>query len=289
MNYLSPRNIILAILFSNLISCATIKNYQDINGPIFTGNFSSSSNSPVSSIKVVTYNIKFSKYIHQALNEFKTADNLKDADIILLQEMDESGVQYLANNLSMNYVYIPACLHRHQKNFGNAILSKWPLSQPQKLILPYSNPINGQQRIAVSATIKLIDQKIRVYSVHTEVNVLSLEKRMEQIQYIASNIPDTISNVIIGGDFNSIFSSTVTKIEQIFKREKLNNLSKSLPPTFQPDPLGIINLNLDHLFTKGFTVLDIGVADSTTASDHLPVWAKIKLNESSSNFSYHEL
>ena len=132
MKYLSPRKILIFIIFTGLLSCTTLRNYHNTQGPIFTGQYSVSSDSLPSTMKVVTFNIKFAKEIQQALSELKTSADLSSADVILLQEMDEAGVEYIARNLNMDYVYYPACFQRHQKNFGNAILAKWPLSNPQK-------------------------------------------------------------------------------------------------------------------------------------------------------------
>ncbi len=109
---------------------------------------------------------------------------MKEADIILLQEMNEEGVDKIAKSLEYNYVYYPASIHTHHgKNFGNAILTKMQISDSQKIILPYQNPKNGQKRIAVSATILINDYKVLVYSVHTETFWLSSRQRGSQLDY----------------------------------------------------------------------------------------------------------
>ena len=88
-------------------------------------------------IKVITYNIKLSKKIDKAAQLLAQHDDLNDADIICLQEMDPAGVKHIAHALKYNYVYYPAILHpRSEKDFGNAILSKWPIVSDQKIILP---------------------------------------------------------------------------------------------------------------------------------------------------------
>jgi endonuclease/exonuclease/phosphatase family metal-dependent hydrolase len=74
---------------------------------------------------------------------------LQGADIILLQEMDEAGTEHVARELAHNYVYYPASVPFMQgRNLGNAVLSRWPLTQPHKLLLPYRHLAIRQTRIA---------------------------------------------------------------------------------------------------------------------------------------------
>jgi endonuclease/exonuclease/phosphatase (EEP) superfamily protein YafD len=42
------------------------------------------------------------------------------------------------------------------------------------------------------------------------------------------------------------------------------------------DPLGIFRLEMDHIFSRGFEVLETGKVDEAGASDHKPVWAVLK-------------
>ena len=53
---------------------------------------------------------------------------LANPDIVLLQEMDEAGTAAIADSLGMNWIYYPASVASHH-DFGNAILSCWPLEQ----------------------------------------------------------------------------------------------------------------------------------------------------------------
>ena len=69
--------------------------------------------------------------------------------------------------LGMNYVYYPALLHPvPKKNFGNAILSRWPIVDDEKLILPSKSMTRGGQRVAVAATVVVGTERVRVFAVH---------------------------------------------------------------------------------------------------------------------------
>ena len=63
------------------------------------------------SLKVVTWNIKWGIEAEAAAEMLATNAALKDADIIVLQEMYEGAVQLVAARLGAGYVYYAATLH----------------------------------------------------------------------------------------------------------------------------------------------------------------------------------
>ena len=80
---------------------------------------------------------------------------LRDADVVLLQEMDSSGTERIANALGMWHVYYPAIYHRRtRRDFGNAVLSRFPIVEDRKIILPHASRYARTHRIATAATIQ---------------------------------------------------------------------------------------------------------------------------------------
>ena len=95
-------------------------------------------------IKVISYNIKHSAKITEAINLLQNNKDLADADILLLQEMIPSAVEKIAAELDYNYIFYPAVLHPIlNDNFGNAILSKWPITYDENIIFP---PVKEKSR-----------------------------------------------------------------------------------------------------------------------------------------------
>src|SRR5829696_3060608 len=138
----------LTVLLPAIQAYAAI-NYPDPNGPYYSGNFAPENPKPVETLTIVSYNIWFGEDVGQAISEIKEIKSQKELDIILLQEMDEVGTEQIARELQMNYVYVPAAIEpTYDQNFGNAILSRWPMSDPQKLILPHKSFSNRMNRIA---------------------------------------------------------------------------------------------------------------------------------------------
>lgn len=258
-----------------LFGCDGIQNYEDADGPLFSGNYAQAEPAFDGEIKVITWNIKFAEEVEQAITELQTEPALQGADILLLQEMDETAVADISESLGYNYVYYPASLHnQNDKNFGNAILSVWPLSNPQKIILPHENPTNEQTRIAVKATAVINGQEVQLYSVHTETIWLREEKRNEQIDALVAEIDPDAEIVIVGGDFNTARAREVTAVADRFAEVEMDRVSEGAVPTVIKAGL---EFTADHIFARGAALIDNGVWQETEASDHFPVWVNLAL------------
>jgi endonuclease/exonuclease/phosphatase (EEP) superfamily protein YafD len=266
------RIIILLLVVMLLVSgCQTITNYEEPETPLFSGSFADPDGNEPDVIKAISWNVRFSEAIETGISELTTVPELQDADIILLQEMDELGVEAIARALSLNYVYYPASIHNHhERNFGNAILSEWPISEPAKIILPFENPKNGQIRTATRAIVTIGDRKILAYSVHTETVWLSPDKRSAQFETLAADIEDRSDLVIIGGDFNTATQASLERLDALFGLADLARASAGAGHTVEK---GGWRFAVDHIYVRGLTPVETGVWRDTQASDHYPVWA----------------
>jgi len=268
--------LLLAALALTLIACRSVENYDDPDGPLFEGSFSQEGPELDGPLKVVTWNIAFGEEIDEAIEELSQSDELSAADILLLQEMDEAGVEAIAQALGLNYVYYPASVHsKHDKNFGNAILSKWPLSDPQKIILPHKNPKNNQIRIAARALVDVNGELIPVYSVHTETYWLGGDARSDQLDALLDDLQSSYEYMIVGGDFNTLTPGSVDDLEERFKSVELERSTAEAGPSIG---LGGIGLTLDQIFTKGFQVGQSGSYSGSESSDHNPLWVELDFN-----------
>lgn len=258
-------------------ACDGTQNYEETTGPLFTGNYAEPPPEGDGHLKVITWNIKFAEAVDTAVAELKTVSELQDADVLLLQEMDETAVDEIAKTLKYNYVYYPASVHSQtDKNFGNAILARGPLSAPQKILLPHENPTNEQTRIAVKATAVINQQTIDLVSVHTETVWLSPEKRNEQIDAIVAEINPEAAIVIVGGDFNTTREAEVTAVSDRFAEIDMERASAGTEPTVTKFGL---DFTADHIFARGVSLIENGVWQQTEASDHYPVWVELAWDE----------
>jgi endonuclease/exonuclease/phosphatase family metal-dependent hydrolase len=260
-------------------ACSQKKVYTDPEGPRYQGRYCEIDPEFTGSIKVVSYNIRHGKEIDRAVLELTRDPELCGADIILLQEMDSEGTEKIAEELDYNYVYFPAAIHaRHGKEFGNAILTRWPVTDSWKLLLPHQDPVRKNRRVAAIATIAIGDYEILTYSVHTEMLWLALPERIAQVDSVVKSVSEIYSHVIIGGDFNTESAYYVGIADELFEGAGFIRASKGVGPTSKADPIGLVDLRLDHIFVKGMSVLDKGKVEDMKASDHLPIWVELKLD-----------
>jgi len=233
-------------------------------------------------LKVVSYNIEYALKIPHAIEILKKNNNLDQADIILLQEMDAEGVKKISQTLGYNYVYYPAVIHPiNKKDFGNAILSKWPILDDQKIILPNLD-IKSRQRIAVGATLLVGDKKIMVFSLHMGIFVKPSERK-QRVSTILKHIPPSIKYCIIGGDFNTFTKKDHGEIFDAFAKADFKFATEGIGWTNRHWYLFFKKPTLDHIYTKGMHLADAGKIIDRTASDHLPIWTELTFQEQKSD------
>jgi endonuclease/exonuclease/phosphatase family metal-dependent hydrolase len=253
------------------------KNYIDPKGPVYTGYFSDNDSKFNGNITVVSYNIAFALNIETAIDEFKENQEIQNADIILLQEMDPSGVEKFAKTLKYNYVYYPATYYTIRKiDFGNAVLSKWPIKEHSKIILPHNDLVFSMGRAAVTGVIDISGNEILACSAHTEF-IQTPWRKKDQAAALAKNIDIGYDNIIIGGDFNTFLPYTKNVFDKVFSDSGFVRASGNLGVTARESYLNWFTFELDRIYSKGFNVVGSGILKSATASDHKPVWVGFKL------------
>jgi len=250
-----------------LSACATAQNYPDTTGPRYHGEFAGQALLPT--LKLVTLNLKYAQNVAGAILLLRQSDALRNADVITLQEMDDAGAGAIAKALSLNYVYYPGAVHpKTKRDFGNAILTRWPIETDTKLILPHPGRFRHMQRIAVGATIRVRDQAVRCYSVHMETpGAVSAEQRRDQAAAVLKDAA-TFPHVLVAGDFNN-----QNIVAQAFQDAGYHWITKGLGHT-------ISYFAWDHVFTRGLHLRDIasaGIVQDKGVSDHKPVWAELVL------------
>jgi endonuclease/exonuclease/phosphatase family metal-dependent hydrolase len=247
-----------------------VHNYPSPLGPRYAGVVSPASSSTTLAsgpyaFRVVTFNVQYAQHVDRAIALIESSAALRNADIIALQEMDAAGTQRIARALVMAYVYYPASVAPATgRDFGNAILSRWPIVADAKVVLPHFARHRGSERIATAATISVGGIALRVYSVHlaTKAEIGPGARRDQARAILADAAP--YSRVVVSGDMNS------RGIGEEFRA------AGYLWPT-EHDPRTHLLFNWDHIFFRGVAAQDSApagvVRDTLGASDHRPVWA----------------
>lgn len=271
----------VSILTALVVIIATrtpAENYLDADGPIYTGSYAAETPPFSGRLKVVSWNLNFATRVERAIEEFQSVDELQDADIILLQEMDEHSIEKVAQALHYNYIYYPAAIHRrHNRQFGNSILSKWPLNEPTKIIL--SDNFGGlkHNRIAARALIDLGDQQVVAYSAHLDMVWMLPGQNKTQVDTLVEQVAMEDVPAIVGGDFNSWSSGSIATLEAYFENIGLVRVSKGTGPTIET--YGGLKLTLDHVFASEIFESQAGVWQQPEVSDHSALWVILEFEE----------
>ena len=255
-----------AVTLMSALGCATARNYDDPAGPIQTGRQPAPPRT-TSEVRLVTFNIKFGEHVDRAAALLSRPGPLRDADVLLLQEMDGPGTEALARALGMNYVYVPSAVHpSSDRDFGVAVLSPWPLEDARKVLLPHPHRFRKLQRAAAGVTVLTPVGRLRVYSIHFETpfGAWRGENRRDQARAVLADAKDWTEAIVIGGDFNG-----GAGVDEIGK-------AGFLWLTRHVTGSGLLS-GVDHLLVRGLCAAGASTAgrarDDIGASDHSPVWA----------------
>jgi endonuclease/exonuclease/phosphatase family metal-dependent hydrolase len=220
-------------------------------------------------LRVVTFNIKFAKHVDRAADLLTRPGPLKDADVLVLQEMDGRGTASLADALGMNYVYVPAAVHPSSKrDFGVAILSPWVIEDPRKILLPHLHRFRKMRRIGAGATVRAPSGVVRVVAVHFETPFgASGGARRAQARTVAGDVAAWAGPVVIAGDFNGTGGAReLESLGYTWLTRDVHNTSRVF--------------DLDHILVRGLCATGRPAAakapDATDASDHVPVWTTLQ-------------
>ena len=216
-------------------------------------------------IRVVTFNIKEGRKVPEAIAALGGHRDLREADVVVLQEMNAEGVAAVAQALRMNSAYFPATREPGGgPDWGNAVLSPWPIEDPHKVLLPHLGRVRHRGRTATSVVVRHASAAIRVYSTHLGSPWDTGEgSRRDQASRILDDAEASREPVVVAGDFNS---ETVGKL---FEGRGYCWPTRDKGAT-------VHRFSVDHVFARGLCgpANRAGVArDVDDASDHRPVWA----------------
>jgi endonuclease/exonuclease/phosphatase family metal-dependent hydrolase len=252
-------------LASAALASGCVSNYLDPAGPFYaTTHGDGRDREP--EVRIVTFNVERGRRVDRAIAALQAHPALREADIVVLQEMSAEGVEAVARALRMNSAYFPASREPGGgADWGNAILSPWPLADARKLLLPHRSVGSRRARTATSARLLRPAGAVRVYSTHLgSVWGTTEARRRDQAEKILADAAGVREPVVIAGDFNS------RELGQLFVRQGYCWPTRDVGPT-------VDRYSVDHVFARGLCAgpaFRAGVArDVTDASDHRPVWA----------------
>jgi endonuclease/exonuclease/phosphatase family metal-dependent hydrolase len=237
-------------------------------------------------LRVVTYNVH--RISGRALTRaVASADELKDADIILLQEVTKldgvcSPACELAAYLGMYSMYAPG----HGVDGGSdgvAILSKTPLYDAHVIELPSTSVVfNGGRRVALMAHTDYRGVMMQVYAVHLENRISPEVRRAHLMPVLAHAKRDPVAAqmpTVIAGDMNTTPFTWIGHVvpwpaaQGCWLEDLVQSQGFDTPVTDSGPTSPWLSMRLDAIYSRGLQIADYAVANSVRASDHLPLWA----------------
>ena len=226
----------------------------------------------------LTYNI------HHGGPENSNQVNLQDiadviqrskADVVALQEVDvlvprSGGVhqaEELAKLLGMHY-YFSKSIDFSGGQYGVAILSKYPLFNTRKELLPM--PVASEQRSVAMATVNLPGNvSIEFGATHLDLKVDNRIAQSQQLNAISENLAKPF---FVGGDYNAIPTSKEMKIlKEEFHLSCMDSCALSFPVRNPDRAIDFVVYN--KIAASMFKLVEAYAMKGEYASDHLPVVA----------------
>lgn len=203
----------------------------------------------------------------------------QNPDLVALQEIDvntgRSGrfnqAEELARKLNMKFFFGKAIDH-DGGDYGVAILSKYPVSEPRVFRLPTEAGTNGEPRVLTTVKVMLPEGKsIRFGSTHLDAQKEPVNREL-QIKEINRISAGEVLPFILAGDFNAApGSGVINHLDQRFMRT-----CQSCEPTV---PVNNPSKTIDFISFSpalNFKVISHAVVPEHYASDHLPVIAVLQ-------------
>lgn len=230
------------------------------------------------SLIVVTYNIRHGEELDAALADLRALAP-GGADVVLLQEMDPAGAAWLAQQLGCGHVYAPASVHpRHDRLFGNAVLSRWPVTGQRVVVLPHGSPLYGLRRIAVAADLDVAGRPVRAISAHLASAFLPQAERLDQLSAVLDSlVAGWDGAVVLGGDLNTSTPDDRFRFHRRLRAAGLRTVPATDPTAhWQPTRLWGLGEVLDHVYVRGLVPGAPTVGRAATASDHWPLRVTVR-------------
>jgi len=227
-------------------------------------------------VRVLTYNIHHGEGTDGKTDLARTAAVIKrlTPDLVALQEVDKKttrsgGVDQAAElgKLTEMHVAFGKAMDFAGGQYGEAILSRYPLTEVQVHDLPFTE--GCESRCALAARVRLGEAGPEIVFASTHLEHAKASLRLCQAQKLnpvlaAKNTLPTI----LAGDFNDVPDSPAIKVLQPHWTDATAG---------QPDPTcpsGRPRLKIDYVFFRpvdGWHVVEKQVVNESVTSDHRPL------------------
>ena len=203
-----------------------------------------------------------------------------NASIVALQEIDvnttRSGKELdqaaaIAKECGMYFCFGKA-IDFAGGAYGVAILSKYPISEVETMLLSKEADPKTEQRVLLTARLAIGKNKfIRFASTHLD--VVNEANREQQVNEIIKKLKSDSLPFIIGGDFNATpNSNAIDLLDKAFQRS-CTECAPTIPQDIPTETIDFIAF--DKRYAKRIKIEKHLVIKETYASDHRPVYVEL--------------
>ncbi|HEY0186492.1 MAG TPA: endonuclease/exonuclease/phosphatase family protein [Cellulomonas sp.] len=198
----------------------------------------------------------------------------EDPDVVTVQEVARGWVlgggvdmaTWLGDRLGMYVEFAPAA----DRQFGNLLLSRTPLTDVQVIELPYGD--GPQQRSALTAVVETsAGTPVRVTSVHLQHRDDNTGTRLAQLDALAAALPDDGPSVL-AGDLNAELGSP--ELDALDTAGWISAIDTAGDPDVLTHPSDDPTVRIDWVLGRGVTFTDARVL-TDESSDHRPVVTRV--------------
>jgi endonuclease/exonuclease/phosphatase family metal-dependent hydrolase len=232
-------------------------------------------------LRVMDWNLKYGNGIHGQLDApaIVAAVRAQHPDVLVLEEVNRGWpigggtdlAEYLSRRLRMDYHWSPAA----DGQFGNAILTRLPMSEVSAHRLPWVQP--PQQRSYLGVTLTLDSGRtIRVMGTHLQHHQENRPTRVAQIGALLTawdHRPDTI----IAGDMNAWPTWPETQLYRDAGFLSAQDVTGHEADLTSPTP--VATNRIDYIWgTPDLRFSDFAVLSDVVVSDHFPLVVTVSLS-----------
>jgi endonuclease/exonuclease/phosphatase family metal-dependent hydrolase len=223
-------------------------------------------------LRLMTFNIRHGVGIDRVLDLRRQALIIGQADIALLQEVDQRSLRSrwqdqtrrLADDSGLIYHVFGASLNLAGGRYGNAILSRFPLRNEVVHRIP--RQFWAEPRTVLQAETTIGGEVVHLFNTHLG---HTFRQRREGIQVMLGLVQRVKGMVLLGGDLNVTSGSAATAALGAALQEASQNCGPTYPAS-QPRE------QIDHLFVRDVAGIESCQVIETQVSDHCPILAVIK-------------
>jgi endonuclease/exonuclease/phosphatase family metal-dependent hydrolase len=220
--------------------------------------------------RVATYNIHRGKGTDGIRDLDRTADVLRGADLVGLNEVagppfpgQNDQAQQLGEELDMGWLFAPNQRRWHMDHFGNGLLSRLPVGQWTSEPLAYDRDASHSPRNLLVAQITVERQPVTLIVTHLdrgEIRVVQLKSVLDEFE--------RYEPAILVGDFNTTIKDPLL-VEFFADSNNVDAVEAALGQTGD-------GARIDWIITRGLKVLAGGM-EPVGVSDHPCYWVDVEV------------